>query len=284
LPADILDNESKLIGLVGATGASKSHFLASAIDALTKANLEAYGVYARISPNSVGDYLDIYGGLVRQHLRIEPTFRDSGAPPIVVNFRNTSQQRTWNLVFFDAPGEELMDRSSMAVHHKHLAIADAVLVFIPPDSVAELRQRLGQDDGVLDPHQTGAMVDELLRLRRGKKTVAAMLLCKADQLRTLDDFPLDVLEPIEHENMFVSTLIERLKWESAEVAQFFENNGAYALTSVMADEFGDVYFAAVSATGCEEQDDAYPDFSPRRCLEPVLFLINGMGLLDRVNS
>jgi hypothetical protein len=288
IPEELLANDSVLIGLVGMSGASKSHFLASGITALTSVNLSRFGVFAIISPSSVGQFADVYSGpLIDAHERIEFTQRTvegEDRRPIVVRFTNIARQKTWNLVFFDASGEDLKKRATMARFHRHLAIADGVLVFLPPAAVPGLRIRLGQQQALQDIHGTTAMITEFLRMRDRRNTTASVILAKADQLLALPDFPRGLLAPVDYESIDLGELITQLDHETTVVAHFLENNGAQAVTSSIAAAIDTFCLAAASATGCDEVDGSYPAFHAMRCLEPILYLLYQHGLLSGANE
>jgi hypothetical protein len=293
LPTEIFDRPSYFIALVGQVGASKSHFLGSAVRALTASGLSELSVIAEIGGSSQETWRLVYAPLVDQGRVIERTQAKAGQEerpkPTLVRVENTRLGKRANLIFFDVSGEDLTGLATMNAVSKHIAIADMVFFFVPPAAIPAVRRRLGQDAGHQDIDAIKTMISAVHDTRkRGRKNVNAVelpvgvLVSKADQLceDDLEDFS-RLLDPIDLAGLSASPLLGRFASESREVQAYLEEQGAAGIVTQAAAKFTPApTFMFVSATGCDEDGGVYPEYKPRRCLEAMLLALARLGLIS----
>ncbi len=303
LPEDLFTRELVVIGLVGESGSSKTHYLAALLHLLSAGALAPYQVFVDLEPGTVTRYQhDYYQRLWVDH-EVIPASRplrwfDEEAghrefpPPLVIVLRNWETGRAVNVCIFDAAGEQLLTQRAQATWARHLAIADGLLFFVDPAILPGVQQRLG--DAAVGAGQslqvTASVLDVTATLHRRARSLspdadaagvaAALLLTKADLLEGTEGFPDRALAPLDPGAEAPYRLLSRLQQDSLAVEQYLGANGGQNLVSSALHKFPGLTFHAVSATGCAPHQGAYEKVEPRRCLEPFLLLLDRTGVIE----
>lgn len=297
LPPDHLRRPTIVVGLVGLTGASKSTYLTVLIDQLYAGALAPLSISVELDEQSADRFEVQYRQpLLVDHrqLPLTPPLLEEGQSPepltLVLRRRAPGEpERSLNVVFFDASGEQLYRKEDLGRFGKFLYVAGAVLVVLPPGIFPGLRTTADPGEvalGLPRPTQMLANLADLLRTARGlprdgwlSGVSASVVLSKADKLRTRRDFPPGVLRdaPVAPETL--PHLFGEVRENSARLVDFLEANGGSNLLATMLARLPDPTVHAVSATGSEPRDGGYPEIAPVGCLEPLLVLLARHGFL-----
>lgn len=303
LPEDLFTRQLVVIGMVGESGSSKTHYLASLLHLLSAGALAPYQVIVDLDPGTVTRFQNDYYQRLWVDREVIPASRplrwfDEAAghrefpPPLTIVLRNWETGHAINVCIFDAAGEQLLTQRSQATWARHLAAADGLLFFVDPAILPGVQRELG--DEVHGAGQslpvTASVLDVTALLHRRAQSLSpdddiagvasAMLLTKADLLAGTANFPDTVLEPLDHAAEAPYRIAARLQQDSHAIAQYLEGSGGQNLVSSALHKFPGLTFHAVSATGCAPVNGRYDKVEPQRVLEPFLLLLQRTGVLQ----
>lgn len=297
LPPEYLDRPTIVVGLVGLTGASKSTYLTVLIDLLHEGALAPLGVSVEMDEESAARFDDHrYRLLVqRQQLPLTlPLLGEGSSPdPFVLVLRGTGRngaERTVNLVFFDASGEQLYRSEDMGLYGRFLYAASSLLVVLSPGVFPRLRSVAdpGEDSMGLARHTQ--MVVNLANVLRAARNLpldahvddvaTAVVLSKADKLRGVPDFPAETLRDPDLRAMPLSHWFADVRTSSSRLVDFLEVSGGSNLLTTVLHRLPQPTVHAVSATGSDARDGGYPRIAPVGVLDPLLVLLARAGFLS----
>jgi hypothetical protein len=297
LPPEYLDRPTIVVGLVGLTGASKSTYLTVLIDLLHEGALAPLGVSVEMDEESAARFDDHrYRLLVqRQQLPLTlPLLGEGSSPePFMLVLRGTGRngaERTVNLVFFDASGEQLYRSEDMGLYGRFLYAATSLLVVLSPGVFPRLRSVAdpGEDSMGLARHTQ--MVVNLANVLRAARNLppdahlddvaTAVVLSKADKLRGVPDFPAETLRDPDLRTMPLAHWFADVRDNSSRLVDFLEVSGGSNLLTAVLHRLPRPTVHAVSATGADARDGGYPRIAPVGVLDPLLVLLARSGFLS----
>jgi hypothetical protein len=297
LPPQYLDRPTVVVGLVGLTGASKSTYLTVLVDLLHEGALAPLGISVEMEEESAARFDDHrYRLLVqRQQLPLTlPLLGEGSSPePFMLVLRGTGRngaERTVNLVFFDASGEQLYRSEDMGQYGKFLYAADSLLVVLSPGVFPRLRSLAdpGEDSMGLARHTQ--MVVNLANVLRAARSLppdahlddvaTAVVLSKADKLRGVPDFPAETLRDPDLRAMPLAHWFADVRSNSSRLVDFLEVSGGSNLLTAVLHRLPRPTVHAVSATGADARDGGYPRIAPVGVLDPLLVLLARSGFLS----
>jgi len=305
LPEDLFTRELVVIGLVGESGSSKTHYIAALLHLLSAGALAPYRMFIDLEPGTVTRYQTDYYQRLWVDREVIPATRplrtygqQAGGPPppLTIVLRNWDTGRAVNVCIFDAAGEQLLSHQQQASWARHLSVADGLLFFVDPAVLPGVQRQLG--GAVVGAGQslqvTASVLDITSTLNRRVRSLSpdddlpgvgsALLLTKADLLEGTEGFPGEVLEPLEPLSEAPYRLVNRLKQDSLLVEGYIGANGGQNLVSSALHKFPGLSFHAVSATGCAPVNGGYEKVEPRRIVEPFLLLLARAGVIDMERS
>lgn len=301
LPEDLFTRQLVIIGLVGESGSSKTHYMAALLHLLSAGALAPYNVIVNFDPGTVTRYQNEYYRRLFVDREVIPASRPmrwideeaghrESRPPMTIVLRNWETGRAVNVCIFDAAGEQLLTARSQATWARHLSIADGLMFFVDPSILPGVRRELGDGGAGQTMHVTESVIDITSNLVRRARSLspdddilgvpAALLLTKADLVADAPGFPAQALEDLDHLNDAPYRLINRLRTDSVAVEQYMSANGGRNLVTSAVHKFGGITFHAVSATGCPPVNGGYERIEPKRCLEPFLLLLAAAGVVE----
>jgi hypothetical protein len=304
LPPEYLDRPTVVVGLVGLTGASKSTYLTVLLDVLYSGALAPLDIAFEMEEESAERFEVTYRQPLmvdRRQLPLTPLLLDEGQSPepLTVVFRRSGRgapERSLNVVFFDASGEQLYRKEDLGRFGKFLYVASGIVVVLPPGIFPGLAATADPGEasiGLARPTQMLINLADLLRAARGlhkdaylADVSASVILSKADKLCSRPDFPADALRPAgdsaaELSPAALPRLFEEVRANSARLVDFLETNGGSNLLTTLLGRLPDPTVHAVSATGAEPEDGRYPAITPRGVLDPLLVLLARHRFLPR---
>jgi hypothetical protein len=291
LPPDYLERPTVVVGVVGLTGASKSTYLTVLIDALHAGALAPLDISVELDEHSADRFERQYHQpLLVDHrqLPLTPPLLEQGQSPepLTLVLRRTTRggpERSMNVVLFDASGEQLYRKEDLGRFGRFLYVASAVLVVLSPGMFPGLQAVADPGEaalGMARPTQMLVNLADLLRSARGlhkdgflEGVSASVIVSKADKLLARPDFPADTLRNPEISVSALPRLFEEVRDNSARLVDFLEVNGGSNLLTTLLGRLPDPTVHAVSATGSEAKDGAYPSITPVGCLDPLLVLL-----------
>ena len=291
LPPDYLERPTVVVGLVGLTGASKSTYLTVLLDALFAGALAPLDISVEMDEESAERFeINYRQPLMVDHrqLPLTPLLLQEGQSPepMTMVFRRSSRgtpERSLNVVFFDASGEQLYRKEDLGRFGKFLYVASGVIVVLSPGIFPGLSAAADPGEnsiGLARPTQMLVNLADLLRAARGLHKDAyladvsvSVILSKADKLCARPDFPAETLRDPELAPAPLPRLFEEVRANSARLVDFLELNGGSNLLTTLLGRLPDPTVHAVSATGAEPVDGRYPSITPRGVLDPLLVLL-----------
>lgn len=290
LPPDYLERPTIVVGLVGLTGASKSTYLTVLIDLLYAGALAPLDISVEMDEHSADRFEAQYRQLLVDHrqLPLTPPLLEEGQSPepftlVLRRATRGAPERSVNLVFFDASGEQLYRKEDLGRFGKFLYVAGAVIVVLSPGIFPGLRSVADPGEAAIGPSRPLQMLVNLADLMRSARGLrkdawldgvsASVVLSKADKLRARPDFPAEALRNPELGVPSLPRLFEDVRATSARLVDFLEANGGSNLLTTLLGRLPDPTLHAVSATGSEPANGQYPRIAPVGVLEPLLVLL-----------
>lgn len=306
LPHTIEYMENQVIALVGPTFSGKSHFIAALIAELERTDVLRNVGGGKIKPLTQAVekryQREFYEPLfvqkeallgnqpVQPGQRIQPlmytmTFPDKARPNVSRNF---------NLVFFDAQGEDLVQQENIVSVSRFILNAAGIIFLIDPLTMPGIVENLPPhlvpeaESGVAGYQMLNRVVS-LLRQEKGVPTdkliptPAAITLAKSDLLRYIPEseaiFPRTAafLQRPSYSQGFRLSDFQEVNNEVRQIVEHYD--GPSLLTA--SEAFENVGFFAVSATGAPEyQIGRFREVLPRRCPDPLLWILWKLGVID----
>ena len=291
LPPEYLDRPTVVVGLVGLTGASKSTYLTVLLDLLYAGALAPLDISVEMDEESADRFEVNYRQPLmvdKRQLPLTPLLLEEGQSPepLTVVFRRASRgapERSINVVFFDASGEQLYRKEDLGRFGKFLYVASGIIVVLSPGIFPGLSSAADPGEssiGLARPTQMLVNLADLLRAARGLKkdayladVSASVILSKADKLLSHPDFPADGLRDPDLSPAALPRLFEEVRSNSGRLVDFLEANGGSNLLTALLGRLPDPTVHAVSATGSEPTGGRYPSIAPRGVLDPLLVLL-----------
>jgi hypothetical protein len=297
LPPDYLERPTVVVGLVGLTGASKSTYLTVLIDLLHEGALAPLGISVEMDEESAARFDDYRYRLMVQRRQLPLTLPllgvGSSPEPFMLVLRGTGRggaERSVNLVFFDASGEQLYRAEDMGQYGKFLYAASSVLVLLAPGVFPRLRHLADPGEESMGLARHTQMVVNLANLLRTARNLhadaplegvsASVVVTKADKLRGLPDFPAGALRDTDLAAMPLPHWFADVRSTSSRLVDFLEVKGGSNLLTAVLNRLPQPTVHAVSATGADARDGGYPEISPVGCLDPLLVLLARHGFLS----
>jgi len=297
LPDEIGDRQIWKIGIVGTTGAGKTHFLAALLkEAAHNQGLRRWGIGEfDLVETSSELFRDRYEPFWHDHRVLDPT-NPADAPEVVFRpliVRVTLLRGTRVLLYFyDIDGETLINRGQRARHASYLRRPHGLIFLIDPVMIDSIRKRLPPDEtGEADKPtyrrsiRQGDLVNACisdLEPGRARKTPIAITLSKSDLVITAATrgHPFTFARQPDTGDPIEATAAEMAQI-NREVREVLGAAGELDLLAV-ADRLGPgapVTFHAVAPIGYSPRPDAdgdriAPTIKPLRCLDPLMAVLS----------
>lgn len=151
LPDTILQSETKIISIVGATGSGKSYFVATLLRQLMDEGLLARinSAATRFPPGNREEYQRRYKDNLDRRIPLAPTtvandlVRDN--PPILVQltYTNARKKKIDNTYsFFDAAGESFKTEADLAAITPYISHSDAIILLLDPRQIEKVNAEI----------------------------------------------------------------------------------------------------------------------------------------------
>lgn len=303
LPYNIESVETRNIVVVGDTYAGKSHFLAALVKQIEDGqvgnphqlirfdclNLQVKEKYKK-------DYLDKLFKNRQSLLATIQAVRGEVKAPLIyeLSVRKSSAHppRKANIVLYDASGEDYANPDRLLLHSPYVLNASAIIYLADPISMPNIFNSL--PDHLQNQPATGRKASDALSvalqlLERDLGLAASSRLAKLPIAITLSKSDLlKILKRVSEQYRFLTRSkqsydsgvdLKDLQLIDAEVRQLIYEYGDQTL--LQAAQTLNVQFFAVSVTGhAMRPDGTYPAVEPLRCLDPVLWALNELRLID----
>ena len=304
LPTNIEQVKNINIAVVGDTFSGKSSYIAAIIRQIRQGDLQRADRFARfdcLTQKVESDYIrDVITPLFegKQTVLATQPAVDTDRPPLIYELILTPgpdhPPRRINLILYDASGEDLAVQERMVQFSRYVLSASAIVFLADPVSMPQifdlLPPFLQQKARVATGRTSSSVLNSIIRLveeyRNGRaggnlaSTPIAITLTKSDLLKQLTT--------LQHQYYFLkkppayngSIDLNDLNIVDGEVRQLLETYGEQTLLQATKN-FSKVRFFATSATGYSPDSNGnYPSVEPRRCLDPILWILYEMGVLQ----
>lgn len=296
VPADLRENRTIVIGVIGPPGASKSHYLATAIGQLLQVGLTDFMVTVNLHSWSNDHFHTAYMRPVwRERLALPKSppmeIRTTSNPPIALSVRELTGGRKWNLIFFDSAGEDVMGSEAQAKHALYLFNASALIFLVEPTSIPGLEETLGMGDFLGSAAGIVNSTAEALRDVKGMPSghrfddlPVAVVVGKSDLLDGYQGMPAQLVDHPEDGGLFQPPSdLSSIHKRSRAITDFLDDHRATPLCLTVLQAFEKHTFHLASATGCRAEPGPpprFPELRPRRCLDPIVALLADLNVLS----
>ncbi len=301
LPHNMDYMNNLIVALVGGQASGKSHYIASLIQQFEHTRIcqdTGCSEFVPIDDDVERRYLsDYYTPLFinrqtipKTHVAVAQGMYD---PLIYAMAFGGDPPRRANLILFDAAGEDLEDQSRL-IFTRYVLSAAGIIFLVDPMTIEGIRSKLPAHLRApivgLDGFRIINKVMDLCRRERGLKAgdkldiPAVIVLAKSDLLDYVlpqgDTHAQFQREP-NYQDGFNSVTYQVVSDEIEEIIERFD----CPALSTAARAFSTVSFAAVSATGGPpDQNGRFPRIAPRRCADPVLWVLWKLRLISSHES
>jgi hypothetical protein len=307
-PTFIERAENHIIAVLGASGSGKSCYIAVTIEALRQAaGIESLhlSLVRALSDEVDREYQDKYSRYLKNRQLIPLTNAITQPLMYELTFQNTAEgggARLVNLILYDVPGEILSNTQKALQDAPFLFHASAVIYFADPLAIDSIWAHWQNEDGVGDRPLYG-VADVLMNMAPGLAQArgypmfpgpVAIALSKSDLIEVIpsesgedylfaDDPSYEKPKGKVRRKEFadINTEVMRLLNELDQNAQQRGSLTRLAGPLLTASKaFPKKQFFAVSATGCRPTGGIYLNFQPRRCLDPVFWILSELGIIE----
>ncbi len=303
IQARVLNNKKDYtIAVVGDVASGKSLYIASCIYQLLQE--QAAQVIGFNSITGLGNTTEVYHSnyfkpiyLYKQNT--SPTQSAGPSTPYqpLIYKLEFSDRPPVNLLFYDAEGGDIVDQANMVVYSHFILDASAIIFLADPIQMPGIVQtlpvHLRPGSGTLQqltPTQVLARVIYTFKQYKGgniDRNVSipiAITVSKSDLLKFAA-----VLNPQSALYLSDNTYTRHLDTSefatiSSQIKELLKVFGDRHLL-LASEQFENVCFFAVSATGCAPDDRGeFPSIEPKRCLDPLLWALWKLGIIDPERS
>jgi hypothetical protein len=301
LPYNIDHVESRSLAIVGDIGSGKSHYIAALIRQLQDGeigNPNQYSHFVCQTNEAKRKYDELLNTLFNDKQSLQPTqpFRDIGdVEPLIyeLGIQKTARHptRKFNIIFYDASGEDYSDQLRIVQFSRYVLRASAIIFLSDPFSMPMIKSRLPEHTHpAFEPTSSLATFNIIMQLfARNKGLSAGSRLLSVPIAITLSKADLlNYLRPADNPYYFSSNPrdgyagllnLKDLEMIDKEVRQIIYEYGDRGLLS--ATKNMNVQFFATSATGNAPQvDGKYAAIEPQRCLDPVMWALHKLGIIE----
>lgn len=289
------DAKNYTIAIVGDVSSGKSLYIASCIYQLLQghaAQMIGFDSITGMGQTNEKYHDDYFEPVYLNKRKVIPTIPGSLHPPLVYELGFTGRE-TINLLFYDASGEDLRDPALM-VQYSHFVLDASAIIFLAdpvqmPGIVQTLPDHLKPTPDQIQKFTTGMVLDRVMRtfkqgkgLSQGKKveTPIAITVSKSDLLKFAAAFDHNSALYL-YDNTYANQL-DTMKFAmiSSQVEELIKNFGDQQLL-LLSKQFQNVCFFAVTATGWSpDSNGEFPPLEPKRCLDPLLWTLWKLGIID----
>jgi hypothetical protein len=286
---------SMLVGLVGARGSGKSTYVGALVHQIRHAVGARFGCTLQALDTATQNryHSEFSLQLWEQQQEIPPT-SDNAAPLLYemrFHGRDTRRARgAVTLALYDTAGEAFEQMSDIAMRTPYLDRVSGLVLLIDPLQADEIRDQvmarasLPEQDVERRPLRLVENVASVLRQRglmhgpRQFQTPVAVTVSKADVLTNLGLVRADEAwndRDLIHDGSYDPRLHRELSemWEQRVLEWAPRAHNAIKVN------FAETAFFGVTATGCSSDENRrYPEVSPWRVEEPLLWLLHRLGV------
>lgn len=300
LPREFDRSHNAIIAIVGAKGAGKSHYIATAIHELkNRVATEMNFAMEAMDDDTMDRYEREYKAPLYDK-REELTATHSAVANLGVrqpmlftiklrgkNFLGRSKiMKSITLAFFDAAGEDLSRSDQMSSFNRYVAEASGIIMLLDPIQIGSVRAQfktpprlnaIAVDQGNVLTRVTDVVRDVRQLSRESVIPVpVSVALSKFDQLRPIVPEDMLVLKSSQAGRDYDSTAARTV---IDEIESLLQRWNCDAILSQVRTNYLDYSFFGVSATGCnvDPQSGQFPFVKPNRVEDPFTWLLHKIG-------
>lgn len=298
LPQNIGNVQSYTIAIIGDSNSGVSMYIGSLLHELKERKLERR--YSNISQGYLNNTSErVFHNYYEQPMFINKQKLSATMPGIIVEpliyefvIQAVPGKKTKrvNLIFYNTAGEDIVDQQQLVQFAYYLFHASGIIFLADPFTMPGIAQQFPPHIQLQAPRQlrSSDVLNRVLHtLGQGNteaqqkfSTPLAITLSKADVLAS-------IVKPQERMYSFLSETdqnsplkLRELRSVSNEVRTVIEQIGDKNLLKA-AETCSTVEFFAVSATGWQEDSNGqYPAMEPIRCLEPLIWILWQLGVIE----
>lgn len=306
LPFNIECAKNISIAVVGDTISGKSHYIASVIHTLRERWLPEYKKSVSLTCLTPEVEVEYYENVMRPVFvnkeavhPTQPATGNTSSRPLIyeLKFKSSSGEapKRVNLLFYDGSGEDYAWQERMIRYARHVMYASAIIFLVDPLAFPEVAKQIKAANqlpfdlitgGIDSRSPTHAIKSTLQLFERYHGSQAenllrslpvAMALSKADLFRHVAS-----VAPehgfLSHSRSGKSLNLQEINAIDKEVRALVKKYKGHSLLR-LSQRFSTVSFFATSATGCApDKQGLYRVIEPYRCLDPILWVLDHLGV------
>jgi len=276
-PNNVMGSSSYTIAIVGDGDSGKSHYLASLIHQLRHGPaLQVIGCNAIIGQGNTDQlfYSNYYVPYFMNMNKRQVLSTQHSVVPEPLLYELVFPDKRVNLLFYDASGEDIINPNQFFQFSSYILNASAIIFLVDPMSIPEVVKSL--------PAHLHESSTELLRKAQIMNRMISTL--KQHHSRSPNgNLRIPIAITISKSDLLEFVASSKLHGThletNQEVQDFLRRFGDTNLLKA-SESFETVSFFAVSATGwLADANGIFPSIEPRRCLEPLLWILWKLGVI-----
>lgn len=301
LPQRIADLETIFIGVIGSVDAGKTTFIAALLESLRQAEVQddlEVGEFFEVNDDVRMRYRDLYHDPLFARGEVVPktapaSTTNPNAPLVyTLGLRPGAGRptRMINLVLYDAAGDDLEADRARSLYARYIPKAHGLIFLVDPRSLAGYTQSAPgmPADAVAGEDATyliQRVVHDTLAAHHGADRLAtptAVLLAKADLVISMMGGLQMCIDFSATQPSVGAPDLGALQQADAETRELLARLGARPLINFAELRLAQPAFFTTSATGAEYDPSTglFPSITPRRCLDPLVWLLWKLHILD----
>lgn len=297
LPINAGKVPSNIISIVGASSVGKSVYMTSLIHTLQNTTAHHFDAACMPLNGEVSrKFKEKYEDPIFEYGRMLQSTRLELQEPFIFQlvFKN-EEKAPLTLVFFDVPGEGMVDQDYLSIFASHIKNSSGILFLVDPLQIKTIRDRMliGLDekgdlsDRYAEPREVILNLYEnfIGHQDRGKTDIpTAVILTKSDLLKSLAEEDGEYLQPNSNifQNYVHREALNLLEFENidGEIRRLIEKIDR-PFKDALDVYFNQTAYFAVSALGANPiNKEINGVVNPVRVDEPVIWLLNQLGYID----
>jgi GTPase SAR1 family protein len=301
LPYNIDHVESRSLVVVGDVASGKSHYISALIRQLQEGEMghpDQYSHFVCLTSTVKREYDKLLDTLFNKKQVLAQTrpFRDiDDVQPLIyeLGIQKTANHptRKFNIIFYDASGEDYADQERMVQFSRYVLRASAIIFLADPFSMPMIKNRLPEHTRPeFEQSRASENFNNIIQLFARHKGLSAgsrllsvpvaITISKADLLNylrpTSDPYYFSSNPKDGYSSLLNLRDLDMIDKEVRQIIYDYGDRGLLAATRNM-----NVHFFATSATGNAPQTDGtYAAIEPQRCLDPVMWALYKLGIIE----
>lgn len=282
----------RIIGLLGAKEAGKTHFIGSMLECLRRSGINFNWALTGLGDSIERFRVEFFEPIFVERRPVPLSLKGAGKKPLSFKLSIQAPEGKLNVIFltfFDTAGESFASEEMIEQESDYVCSSDGLILLLDPLQLPGVRRALQGKvelpNKQLDTEDIVQRTANILRRRKKIraqnriKTPIAITFSKLDLLLGLCPASSPLGHESKHAGVFSQSEFDDIDGEIR--AHLHEWEGASLITQV-AHNFRTSGFFGISALGCNPENGKLPALAPKRVLDPLIWHLHLHKLLKTV--